>query len=54
MSTGGRRAADRYWMASWSRAAARFDGGSFRISYEWKEMLTYWEDGVGYIFDCGK
>jgi hypothetical protein len=33
-------------------AARGFDGGSFRIAYEWKEMLTYWEGADGFAFDC--
>jgi hypothetical protein len=36
----------------WQRAAKTLDGGSFRISYEWKEMLTYWEGDHGLVFDC--
>jgi hypothetical protein len=36
----------------WTAAAREFDGGSFRISYEWKEMLTYWEEDHGFVFDC--
>lgn len=36
----------------WTQAAREFDGGSFRISYEWKEMLTYWEANQGFVFDC--
>jgi hypothetical protein len=40
-------------VSEWIKAAAEFDGGSFQISYEWKEMLTYWENGRGYVFDCG-
>jgi hypothetical protein len=36
----------------WTQAAADFEGGSFRISYEWKEMLTYWEDDNGFVFEC--
>ena len=37
----------------WIQAARTFDGGSFRISYEWKEMLTYWEGDKGFVFECG-
>ena len=36
----------------WTAAAREVDRGLFRISYEWKEMLTYWEGDDGFVFDC--
>jgi hypothetical protein len=36
----------------WIPAAREFDGGSFRISFEYKEMLTYWEGKDGFVFEC--
>jgi hypothetical protein len=33
-------------------AAREFDGGSFRISYEWKEIVVYWEGDQGFEFDA--
>jgi hypothetical protein len=36
----------------WIPAAREFDGGPFRISYEYKEMVTYWEGDDGFVFEC--
>ena len=33
-------------------AAREFDGGSFRISYEWNEIVVYWEGDQGFEFDA--
>ena len=30
-----------------------YDGGTFRIETEWKELVQYWEGDHGYIFDAG-
>ena len=35
------------------KAARDVAGDGFTISYEWKEMLIYWEGGNGVVFDCG-
>jgi hypothetical protein len=34
------------------KIARDFDGGSFQISYEWKEIVVYWEGDHGFEFDA--
>ena len=36
----------------WTQVARPVERGSYRITYESGEMLTYWEGDNGYVFDC--
>jgi hypothetical protein len=48
MRTGTRRA-----IVGQTDVMAGYDGGSFQIDFEWKEVVSYWEGDTGMWFAAG-